>query len=587
MTRDVAPPPAAAPVSGLEPLRVPAYRRLLAGTLVSALGLFLHAVAASWVMLELTGSPFLVSMVTAAAFLPRLVSGIPAGAVADIVDRRTILVWSNVVNAALALLLAWLQFRGALTAGLLITISFGLGFGGSLSLPAYHAIIPDLLPRRLVSAAASLQSGGFNVARAVGPAVGGLLVAADLADLAFALNGVSYLAIALAVITLRGDGFRRDDPEPLLRALATGLRYVRHTPLLLRIIAVTALFAVASGSVQPLLPNIARDALQLGARGYGILFACFGGGALVGAVLRERASTWLPRRMIPVAIVGFGTAGVLFGLSRQPVLSGALLAFVGAFWVWTLATLNATVQLSSPGWVRGRAMGIYLLAFTGLYPLGALSAGAVAEAIGAASTVALFSTAAVVIGLSTRRLVLPALEDLVGPSMPDDWSAQPHAAVRVHGAPVVVVTEWEIDPAELDGFFTVMRQVRRHRYRSGAVRWVLLRNAEHPRRMTEVFEVPDWEEHLRQHARLDAEAVEALRRARGFDRAGGPHTRHLVGIDLLDPAGPPGWDQLLAVHAGLHQQDGSVPLDREEVLRVARADGGVSRPDRSAGERPA
>ncbi|MGH3442499.1 MAG: MFS transporter [Nitriliruptorales bacterium] len=549
--------------SAWAPLRAVEYRRLLGASFFSVLGLFLHTVAASWVMLRLTDSPFMVALVTASAFIPRLFASIPAGAVADIVSRRTILIWAHVVNAGFALTLAWLQFTGALTPALIVVLSLGLGLGSSLSLPAYQAIVPDLLPRSLVAAAVSLQSGMFNAARAVGPALGGVLVAADLPDLAFALNGVSYLFVAVAAATFGGD-FRADDPEPVGRAMTVGLRYVRHSPLFVRIIIVTALFSTMAGSVQPLLPNIANDDLGLGARGYGILFACFGGGAMLGAVLVERVRMRRAGRpMVPFAIAGFGVAGIVFGLSRNPYLSGAVLAVVGMFWVWTLATLNATVQLSAPRWVRGRAMSIYLMAFTGAYPIGSLTAGAVAESIGAGNAVAIFCTGALAVGLWSRRKELPAIADLVEPTLPEEWAARPHEFAAVAGSPVVVATDWRIHPADAPEFFAVMRELRRHRIRTGAQRWVLFRNAAEPEMMTEVFEVEDWQEHLRQHGRMDAEAVAVIEKARSFDRDGGPHSRHLVGIALRAPEGPPDWDELLAVHAVLHAKDGSIPLSSD------------------------
>ncbi|MDP8961210.1 MAG: MFS transporter [Actinomycetota bacterium] len=539
--------------STLAPLRIVDYRRLLGGTFVSAVGLFLHAVAASWVMLELTGSPFMVGVVTASTFIPRLFAGIPAGALADIIDRRGILIWANAASAALALVLARLEYSGELTPALLVVLSLGLGLAGAINLPAFQATVPDLVPRGLVANAVSLQSGTFNVARVAGPAVGGLLVGAGRSDLAFALNGVSYLFVTAAALTLRG-AFRAEDPVPVRQAMVTGLRFVRHTGLIMRVVVITSLFALTSASVQTLLPNVAQDALGLGARGYGGLYACFGGGALLGALLLERARQLIPGRwVIPLAITGFGIAGVAFGFVRLPPVNGALLALLGLFWVWTLATLNATVQLSSPRWVRGRAMGIYLLAFTGFYPLGSLAAGAIAEIIGAAPSVALFCAPAVVVGLAARLVRLPALSEIVEPSLAEDWARKPHGNVQVAGGPVVVVTEWEIDPADVAEFFAVMGQLRTHRYRTGGLRWGLFRNVEHPHRMTEVFEVVDWEEHLRQHERVTSELVAVLERARSFDRVGGPRTRHLVGIDLGHPTRHPRWEELLAVHADFHE----------------------------------
>lgn len=547
----------------LAALKVPGYRNLLSGTFVSALGIFLHAAAASWVMYEMTGSPFMVSLVTASAFLPRLLSGIPAGALADIVDRRTLLVAANGANAATGVLLGWLQFSGQLNPALLIALGVALGLGSSVSLPAYQAIVPDLVPRDLVASAMTLQSGFFNVARAVGPLVGGVLTGMGRADAAFTLNGLSYLVVSLVALRLKGR-FHADDPEPVRRAMATGLRFVRHSPIFLRVLLLTVLFALTASAVQPLLAPVAAG-LGLGASGYGVLFACFGTGALLGALAHGRIRKRLPRRMmIPVAMFAFGLAGTVFGLLRSPLLAGVAIGFVGVAWTWTLATMNATVQLSSPRWVRGRAMGIYLLAFTGTYPIGGMIAGGVAEVIGAAQTVTVACALTMLIAFAARRLDIPDLTEIADPGTPDDWMNQPHEVVEVAGTPVVVVTEWEIDPAEATAFFAVMRELRRHRLRTGALRWVLFRNAEDPHRMTEVFELPDWDEHLRQHTRIDAEAAAVLRRAYAFDRGQGPRTRHLVGIDLSDPQVTPEWQSLLAVHADMHREQGGTGREDDD-----------------------
>ncbi|MDQ4131126.1 MAG: MFS transporter, partial [Actinomycetota bacterium] len=329
-----------------------------------------------------------------------------------------------------------------------------------------------------------------------------------------------------------------------------------HTKLILQVVAITSLFSLTSASVQTLLPNVAQDALGLGARGYGALYACFGGGALLGALSLQRARRLVTERhVISLAMAGFGAAGAAFGMARFPPLNAALLALLGLFWVWTLATLNATVQLSSPRWVRGRAMGIYLLAFTGFYPIGSLAAGAVAEIVGAAPTVALFCTPAVLIGIVARQIRLPALSEIVEPTSPDEWARKHDGYVQVPGSPVVVVTEWEIEPVDEAEFLALMRQLRTHRYRTGALRWGLFRNVEDPQRISETFEVADWEEHLRQHERATPDHVAVLERARDLDRSGRLHTHHLVGIDLGQPTGPMGWEHLLTTRVQAQHPD--------------------------------
>lgn len=558
------------PVPALAPLRVADYRRVWVAALVSHVGTFLQLVAAPWLMLELTGSPFQVSLVGASLMLPRLLLTIPAGVLADVVDRRTLLLAGQVANAAAVSTMAVLAWQGTLTPTTLVALSFALGVGTAVSLPAFQTLVPDLVPRALLPAAVTLNSAAFNVARAVGPALGGALVGAGLASVAFGANAASYLVIAAILLTLPREAVPQQR-RAVWRSAATGLRYARFTPSIWSILVVTAAFSLTAAAVQTLLPNVSSDDLGLGARGFGVLYGLFGGGALVGALTRERARVRIPGPvLLPGAIAGFGAAGVLFGLSPLPVVSGLALAAGGLFWVWTLTTLNATVQLLSPRWVRGRTMSLYLLAFAGIMPVGALAAGSVAEALGAGHAVAVLSGATLIVGLASRRFDLPVLGDIEEPAAPDDWSVPRHAS-QVGGGPVLIVTTWEIDPGDVGPFLDALRNLRRHRLRTGARRWSVFRDADQPYRITEVVEVHDWDEHLHQHSRIDTEAAAAIRAARSFDRAGGPVTRHLAGLDLLDSSAPSIEDQLLTVHEELHQTDGSVPL----TGRGGNGDGGV------------
>ena len=543
------------------PLRVPEYRRVWVAAVVSNLGTFLQLVAAPWLMLELTRSPFLVSLVTASLALPRLLLTLPAGALADAYDRRTLLITGQVASAATTLLMAVTTWRGLMTPELLVVLSFGLGIGTAVAMPAYQTLIPDLVPRPMVPAAVTLNSAGFNVARAVGPAVGGAMVAAGQVPLAFALNAASYLVIAATLLTLPRESLSNEGREPVWHAVVTGIRYVRYTRPVAVVLAVGGFFGLTAASVQTLLPNVVADDLGLGAGAYGVLLGLFGGGALAGAMTREKARTRLRGEvMLPMSILGFGIAGTAFGLSRIPVLSGVALAVSGLFWVWTLTTLNATVQLLAPRWARSRVMSLYLLAVVGIQPIGSLVAGGLGEGLGAATAVAVLTVATALLGVVSTRLELPILGEIEEPAPPDDWSIPRHAS-RVGGSPVLVVTTWTIAPEDVDRFLEAMRELRRHRYRVGARRWSLYRDADDPLRMTEVFQVHDWEEHLRQHARIDEEAAAALRYARSFDRDDGPRTRHLAGIDLLSSAEPIA-EQLLTVHEEMHSHDGSVPLAR-------------------------
>lgn len=573
--------PAALPISTFAPLRVVAYRRLWVASVISHLGTFLLLVAAPWLMLELTGSPLMVSLVTASLALPRLILTLPAGAWADAIDRRVLAMFGNWAAAASVAVLAVLTWQDAITPSLLLLLCGALGTGTAVAIPAYQTLIPELVEDRLVPAATALNSAAFNVARAVGPAIGGALVAAGKADLAFGVDAVSFLVVVAVLLRVPSMGQADRAGLGVLRSTRTGLRYVRFTRPLLLMFGTGAAFTLTATSVQTLLPTVARDELGMAAGGFGLLLGAFGAGALAGALSRERMRALLPD-LLPWSIVAFGVCGVVFGLARTPWLAAAALVLGGAAWVWTLTTMSATVQLMAPRWVRGRAVSIYLLSILGVQPFGAVLAGVLAEAFGSGVSVAVLCGAGIGVGLVAARAGLPVLGEVAPPALPEDWVAPQHEPVLA-GSPVVIETTWQIAGEDTQEFFAVLRDLRRHRLRTGAERWGAFRHADDPFRITESFQVHDWDEHVAQHRRIDVEAAAVLRRARTFDRGGGPVTVHLAGLDLLDPDGHRLQATELTRHAALHARDGSVPLGEPASPRGAGealddlADGGQRR----------
>lgn len=551
------------PVSALAPLRVEAYRRIWTAAVVSHIGTFLQLTAAPWLMHELTRSPLMVSLVTTALLLPRLLLTVPAGVLSEVVDRRSLLVVGQLTSATAVAAMAGLTALDLITPVALLALTFVLGVGNAIGLPSFQTLVPDLVPRSLLAQAVTLNSAAFNVARAVGPALGGALVGAGLASAAFGANAASYLGVVGVLLTFPRATTEDSRRPPLLRSAALGMRYARFTRPIRRLLLVAAAFALTAASVQALLPSVVSDDLGLGAAGFGVLYGLFGAGALTGAFTRERGRIRLGRRLLPGSVTAFGVGGVAFGLAPHAVVAGAGLAVAGLTWVWTLTTLNASVQLLAPSWVRGRVVSLYLLAIA-LQPVGAFVAGAVAEVVGAGTSVALMAGLTVVLGLALVRRDLPVLGQLDEPApVPDDWVVPTHARV-VGGSPIIVATTWDVDPDDLPAFLEAMRELRRQRFRTGATRWSLFRDAYQPHRVTELFTVPDWDEHLAQHARIDGEAAAAIARARSFDRGNGPYTRHLAGLDVIDRDAPSLEEQLLTVHEELHRTDGSIPLDDAE-----------------------
>lgn len=530
--RASAPPAPEAPVPTLAPLRVPAYRRIWSAAVVSHLGTFLQMTAAPWLMLELTGSAFMVSLVTAFLLLPRLLLTLPAGALADVVDRRTLLIVGNLIGSGSVAAMALLAATGGLSPTLLLALTLLLGSGTAVAMPAFQTLVPDLVPRPLLPQAITLNSGAFNVARAVGPAIGGLLVAAGLLSVSFGLNALSFLVVVAVLLTLPRDQVERavgQSRRHLLRATAVGVRYARFTRDIRVLLVVTAVFTLTAASVQALLaPAVAE--LGRGGVAYGVIWGCMGVGALIGVGTRERARIRFGARMVPVSIVLFGVGGVTLGLAPHVVVAGAGMSLAGLAWVWVLITLNATVQLMSPTWVRSRVVSLYALV-VGIQPVGAFLAGAVAERTGAGVAIALATSITLVLGLVALRIDLPVLGRVEAPRSAGLEVKDEHAAVQVRG-PVVVSRTWEVADADRDAFLETMREARRIRRRTGARRWDLHQDALVPQRFTEVVRYAAWDEHVAQRTRLDARDLEVLQRLRTFDVDGEPRTRHLTPVEL-------------------------------------------------------
>jgi MFS family permease len=531
-------------------------------SIVSNLGSFLQVVASSWLMLELTGSALWVGLMVAAPTLPLLVVAMPAGAMADLFERRRIVLVSQVIMAVVAATTALLGIAGLLTPGLLLGLGLALGTGTAFNLPSWQAMVPDLVPNHHVASAVALNSASANMARAVGPALGGLLVATVGAEAAFALNAVSYLAVVVAVARFPRTAMDAEH-ESMGTAIASGLRYARFTPSYRWVLGVAASFATTSAVLQATLPTFTSERLGGGADAYGLLLGAMGVGALVGAFTRPIAATRLRGVMVPGCISAFGLAGIALGLSRQLPVAMLVLIIAGVLWVWILATLNATAQLLAPAWVRGRIMSLYTLAFLGLLPVGSILAGAVADLTSAGTALVALSTVTVGLGLVVARLPLPILEDVVSPRPPEDHHA-PHTGTEVIGGPVMVVNTWHVDARDREPFLVIMDELRRVRLRTGAFRWRLYRAVDDPHRLTELFVLPSWEQHLRQHDRLDAEAADVIARARSFDRSDGPLTRHLVAVDVTDDHAVTDWEDQVRLHEAMHRSDGSLALLPDE-----------------------
>lgn len=545
----------------MAPLRHKNFRSLWAATVFSATGTFVQTVAGSWLMFELTGSSTWVGLMVASATLPLLFLSLISGALADMFDRAKLMLVAQGIMGGSAVAMSLLTYLDLMTPGLLLGLGLVLGSGVALNVPAWQALLPELVPRGLVASAVALQSAAFNTARAVGPALGGAIVVAYGAEAGFGVNAITYLAVIVVLILIQPQlEVRQREESSMGSAISLGVRYARFTPGFRRLLGLVALFSVTGAVVQATLP-VHTDHLGGSAGAYGILLGAMGAGALCGAFLRTRLFAKADRSTVPHTIVLFGLAGITLGLAPNLVVAFLAMLVVGLCWLLTLSTLNATAQLMSPAWIRGRAMSLYTLAFAGIMPVGSILSGVLADWIGTPGALVAFSSGSALLGLVSRRFGVPRLEDVESPEFSDE-TRPPHDLDESHeGGPVIVLNTWRIDPGDLAEFTSLMNQVRMVRLRTGAYRWRLFRNVSDPTLITELFVLAGWEEHMAQHGRIDTASAAILARARAFDREGGPRNRHLIAIDV---ARPPDFDELVAQHEMMHMVDGSVPAADQE-----------------------
>ena len=520
------------------PLRRPLFRAIWIATLASNIGTWMQNVGAAWLMTSLAPTPLSVSLVQAASNLPFFLLALPAGALADVIDRRRLMLAAQSWLFAAAAGLGALTLFGMAGPGTLLGFTFAIGVGSALSAPALAAIVPELVSHTEIEFAVSLNGISMNLARAVGPALGGWVVGWAGAGATFALNALSFLAVIAAIAPWQRpprDG--RLPPEDLLGAIRAGLRYVRHNPELQTIMLRTGSFALPASAVWALLPLYARQQMALGPSGYGALLACFGVGAVAAGLLLPTLRRLLGiERLATVSALVFAAANASLGAVRvlppRPeglLVAGAALLVAGAAWLALLTTLNAAAQIAIPSWVRARAMAVYMLVLFGALALGSALFGALAAAVGVTRS---FEIAGAAIALSRLATFGRRLEE--GPR--PDFTPAPRwpapeivAAVDAGRGPVLVTIEYEIDPGDAEPFARAMRALSEVRLRDGALRWGLWTDAARPGRYLESFVVESWAEHLRQHGRATAADRALQERARAYHRgAEPPRATHFV-----------------------------------------------------------
>jgi MFS family permease len=512
------------------PLRIAAFRSLWIAVLASNIGTWMQTVGAQWLLVEQRDSSALVALVQTASMLPVLLLALPSGALADTFDRRRLLIAVQAFLVGVGALLTALTAADRMPPALLLTLTFALGAGQALTLPAWQALIPELVPRSQLPAASALGSISINLARSVGPAIAGVLVAQVGVAAVFGLNALSFLVFGLVLARWRRpvEG-PAGTPERFAAALRAGGRYVRHSPVVRRILLRASLFVVPGSALWALLPLVASRRLALGAGGYGVLLGAIGVGAVVGAVVLPRVRERLtPNQLLAAAGLVFGLALLVVALVRDAFVVTLALLPAGVAWMTVLSSVNAALQLFLPNWVRGRGLSVWQVVFAGGQALGALFWGALAEWHGLVVTY-VAATVVMLAGAASVRL-WPLLDVADVNREPAIYWPEPHLVLDPDpsAGPILVTVAYAVPPDREVEFVAAMRAVRRSRQRTGATRWGLYRDGAVAGRFVEVYTVPSWDEHLRQHGgRLTGADRDAEERARALV-IGTPDVTHLL-----------------------------------------------------------
>lgn len=490
--------------SAFSPLRHPVFRNVWIASTFTNLGGLIQSVGAAWLMIAIAPSADMVALVLASVNLPITLLSLVAGAVADNLDRRKVMLGAQAFILIVSVALAVCAWSGLITPWLLLTFTFLIGCGTAFNAPAWQASVGDMVPRAELPSAIALNSMGFNLARSAGPAIGGAIVAAAGAAAAFALSAVSN--VALISVLLR---WRPATPAPTLPretlgiAVAAGIRFVAGSPTIRNVLLRSAVFCSGASALMALTPLIAKGQLGGGALTYGLLLGAFGLGAVAGATgsskLRQVLST---EAIIRGASIGFAVAAASAGLSTHLLATMAALLLAGACWLLAMATFNVAVQMSAPRWVVARALSIYQMAAFGGLAGGSWLWGEVAASESVA--LALLVASAVMLACAALGRWRPlAQTEALNLELLRLWR-EPSTVVPVDArtGPVVITIEYLIREADIAAFLRAMVERRRVRRRDGARSWRLLRDLADPEVWIERYETPTWLDYVRHNSRM-------------------------------------------------------------------------------------
>ena len=484
------------------PLRVPMFRNLLIADLVSDIGTFMQGVGAAWLMVSQGAGPLLVALTQTASALPFFLLALPAGALGDIFDRRRLILTSEIWMLSMAVALAALTLLNWITPWMLLLFTLALSIGDALEAPTWRAVLPEVVSQEDLLPAIALNGIEFNLARAIGPALGGFLIAVAGVATAFSLNALSFLGVLWVIARWKRPARQRSLPrETLTGATLAAIRYTRNAPDILTLLGRIASIMFFASAFWALLPTVAHE-LRGSATFYGLLLTAFGAGAVLGAmVLQQTRSLFSADAMLAIGTTVFGGALWSVATFKSILLLCVAIAFGGAAWTAVMSLMSTGMQNLAPDWVRARALAVFMLVYMGAWSAGSAFWGYVAGHRGTH-----FSLIAAAIGTAASPALI-LISRL--PETPVDLGAWDHwrkpmavGEVQPDQGPVLVTVEYEIEAKNSDEFLAALKRFSRVRRRDGASRWGVYYDTEHPTRYIETFVVDSWAEHLRQHTRL-------------------------------------------------------------------------------------
>jgi predicted MFS family arabinose efflux permease len=517
--------------------RHPVFALVWTATLISNVGGWMFSAASAWLMTSLNPDPLIVSLVQAAGSAPIFLFALPAGAFADIFDKRKYLIVIEILTTAVCALYAAIVAFGHASPGNLLLFTFVVGSAWALSVPAWQAVVPQLVPRDDLPAAVAANSVGVNLSRALGPALGGAVIAALGIVAPFWINAAANLGVNGAFLWWRPQRAASTllPAERFGSAVGAGLRYARHSaPLRATLIRAAGFFLFAS-AYWALLPLVARERIASGPGLYGVLLGAIGAGAVIGAFVMA----WLKEKLGPDSLCALGLLGTavtlaLYGIAGDPVTALVASVLAGVSWIAVLATLTVSAQVSLPDWVRARGLALFTTVFFGCLTLGSAVWGELAAAFGLPAAHFLAAAGVVAAVPLTWRWKLQAGAGIdLTPSMhwPTPVTAQ---NVERDRGPVLVTVEYRIRPQDREAFLEALEPLSNERRRDGAYRWGGFEDAAAPGRMVETFLVVSWMEHLRQHERVtnaDRLVQECVHR---FQLEGEPKVTHYIAAESSD-----------------------------------------------------